>query len=178
MRYLCGRHAGVIQKRRPRSDDCQPNQISERATIEQLSAWFLRMATPRGVDSYLRQVGNDGQGAAAKEVKRLAKELAAVKRQQSRLIDRLAVVPERLVPDVRDRLATLDDQRAGLEQAIGEAQKAAGTIPDLERVRAGLLELAPRAAELLTRAPAPAVRAALHQVFPQGIPVQKGRLLL
>jgi DNA invertase Pin-like site-specific DNA recombinase len=178
MRYLCGRHAQVIQKRSPKSADCQPNQITERATIEQLSAWFLRMATPKGVDVYLRQMQKDGQGAAAAEVKRLARELAAVKRKQAKLIDRLAVVPDRLVPDVRDRLSTLDDQRAGLEQAIGEAQKAAAAVPDLDRVRVHLLELAPRAAELLIQAPPPAVRAALHQVFPQGIPVQKGQLLL
>jgi len=178
MRYLCGRHAQVIQKRSPKSADCQPNQITERATIEQLSAWFLRMATPKGVDAYLGQMQKDGQGAAAAEVKRLGRELAAVKRQQARLIDRLAVVPDRLVPDVHDRLSTLDDQRGGLEQAIGEAQKAAAAVPDLDRVRADLLDLAPRAAELLTQAPAPAVRASLHQVFPKGIPVLKGQLLL
>jgi hypothetical protein len=136
------------------------------------------MATPKGVDAYLGQMQKDGQGAAAGEVKRLGRDLAAVKRQQAKLIDRLSMVPDRMVGEVRDRLATLDDQRAGLEQAIGEAQRAAGTVPDLGRVRAELLELAPRAAELLTQAPAPAVRAALHQVFPQGIQVQKGRLLL
>jgi len=178
MRYLCGRHAQVLQKRSPKLADCQPNQITERATIEQLSAWFLKMATPKGVDAYLGQMQKDGQGAAAGEVKRLGRDLAAVKRQQAKLIDRLSMVPDRMVGEVRDRLATLDDQRAGLEQAIGEAQRAAGTVPDLGRVRAELLELAPRAAELLTQAPAPAVRAALHQVFPQGIQVQKGRLLL
>jgi hypothetical protein len=72
----------------------------------------------------------------------------------------------------------MDHQRAGLEKATGESQKAATVVPNLNRVPVDLLEWTTRDADSLTQSLVPAARAARRQQLPQGILVKEGQLLL
>lgn len=176
MRYRCSKHSDYISRRA--EAPCFPNYIREKAVIAQLVAWFERNANPATLDVTLAAMNGHNQAAVDAELEGLEKRIAEISRELATLTRRLAIVPDGALEDVRSSMVELAGDREGHEKRLATLRRKREQAPDPAVLRADILDLSRQPEHFLTTAPPHEVQSRLSRIFPAGIYVSGGELLL
>ena len=174
IQYRCTKH--VDYQKGTWHEDCQNNNIQEKVVIEQLSTWFRKMADPKVLDDIILEMLPNNHDP--EKLKRIEGRLSEIDRILAGLVDRIAQVPDAAVPDVHSRMDDLSRERTDLEEQLQLLQEEMDKSIDAETYKEILLEAANNIDDLLANTKSHEVQAGLNQLFPDGIPVRDGEIML
>lgn len=175
VRYRCSQHAEYLSGRR--LEPCEANYIAETKVAAQLAAWFERLRDEEAMKQALAALTGQDRQALRERVSGLEQRVREIDRLLIGLTDRLGLVPAGALDAVRERMGQLATERQEQDDRLREARLAVERIPDPGALYDQIADIAIDPAAF-SRKPAHEVQAALANVFPAGIYVSAGMLLL
>lgn len=174
VRYRCTKHSEYQGGRW--YEDCQANYINEKQAIAQIAQWLRSMADPQELERYIwTNYPSNTETLALGSIKKRISEIDGI---MTGLVDRLAIVPPAAMHDVRSRMDDLARERSILEEQLEIEKVQSQRVIDIEQYKEKLLIAAEHVDDLLSQAPAHQVQSILHSLFPDGLPVGDGQIIL
>jgi hypothetical protein len=174
IRYRCTKHCDYLSGKWP--EDCQANHIQEKDVILQLSAWFRKMADPKVLDEIIADMLPNNHNPD--KLQKIEARQADINHILVGLVDRMAQVPDAAVPDVQARMNNLTIERSELEQQHQILLEEMNKSLSADAYKKMMIDARDNIDQLLEEAEPHEVQAGLTLLFPDGIPVRDGEIVL